>query len=304
MKVGSLPLNALRAFAAVYATGGIRSAARLLSISHSSISRYIQLLEATVGVKLIVRNSSINRITFSDAGEALGRRASKCFQDLGLAVDTIGEVHPQNSVLVATTPSFGKLWLLPRLKHFRAIYPWIEVSIFADSSLTDPAAEQESDVSIRSGGGKSFDGYEPLMSETLIPVASPEYARSLGAIFDMSSLKSANLLHDRNPQASWGLWASEFKLDFLDTRKGQRFSSPDLLLSAASAGLGVALGQERLALPSIQDGSLERLFKPHSIILHASYWVMKKRDASSRIAVRLFTEWLQEEAKQTFSLSS
>jgi LysR family glycine cleavage system transcriptional activator len=36
-----LPLNALRAFATVYAQGGVRSAARELGIAHSSVSRHL-----------------------------------------------------------------------------------------------------------------------------------------------------------------------------------------------------------------------------------------------------------------------
>ncbi len=41
-----LPLNALRAFAAIHATGGVRAAARELRIAHSSVSRHLAELEA------------------------------------------------------------------------------------------------------------------------------------------------------------------------------------------------------------------------------------------------------------------
>ena len=48
-----LPLNALRAFALVYAHGGVRAAARELGIAHSSVSRHLGELDRWLGVPLL-----------------------------------------------------------------------------------------------------------------------------------------------------------------------------------------------------------------------------------------------------------
>ena len=47
-----LPLNALRAFALVYAHRGVRAAARELGVAHSSLSRHLAELEAWMGTPL------------------------------------------------------------------------------------------------------------------------------------------------------------------------------------------------------------------------------------------------------------
>ena len=44
-----LPLSALRAFAAVFETGGVRPAARALQVTHSAVSRHVRELEAKAG---------------------------------------------------------------------------------------------------------------------------------------------------------------------------------------------------------------------------------------------------------------
>lgn len=53
--MNDLPLVALRAFAIVYQTGGIRAAASKLGIAHSSVSCHVRELEARLGTALTVQ---------------------------------------------------------------------------------------------------------------------------------------------------------------------------------------------------------------------------------------------------------
>ena len=61
------PLAALRAFEAVGRLGGIRRAAKELTIDHAVVSRHIRSLEAWVGVQLLVRSST--GYTLTEPGE-------------------------------------------------------------------------------------------------------------------------------------------------------------------------------------------------------------------------------------------
>ncbi|MXY33897.1 MAG: LysR family transcriptional regulator, partial [Boseongicola sp. SB0664_bin_43] len=72
-----LPLNALRAFAAVHETGGIRSAARALDVTHSSVSRHLRFLEDTLGVALIDRDQNQRQLRFTREGERLGQASGE-----------------------------------------------------------------------------------------------------------------------------------------------------------------------------------------------------------------------------------
>ena len=48
--MSDLPLNALRTFAAVYETGGVRPASRALNVAHSSVSRHLRELEKALDI--------------------------------------------------------------------------------------------------------------------------------------------------------------------------------------------------------------------------------------------------------------
>src|SRR5262245_56344328 len=66
-----LPLNALRAFAAIHSCGGVRAAARELGIAHSSVSRHLAELEGWLGVELTTGAARPGAM-FTAQGEALG----------------------------------------------------------------------------------------------------------------------------------------------------------------------------------------------------------------------------------------
>ena len=80
-----LPLNALRAFAVIYETGGIRPAARSLRVTHSSISRHVRELESWIGLSLIEVPEGTRSLRFTDQGEALGRSALAGLRELETA---------------------------------------------------------------------------------------------------------------------------------------------------------------------------------------------------------------------------
>lgn len=295
-----LPLNSLRALAAVYETGGIRPAGRKLGIAHSAISRHLKALEAGLGVPLFEVGQGHGTLVFTASGEALGRQALAALQTLETSVASVREDRRGNSLVVATTPSFAVRWLLPRLSEFQHAYKSIEVSVIVDQQRKSPT-EEGSDVSIRMGGKPRSSLTFPLMDDRLFPVASPKYLQLHGT--SVAGLKAQTLLHDRDPNTSWALWQNKFGPAGLDVRKGARFTSSDLVLRAAEQGMGVALARGRLAEEALERGTLVRLFKDRDIILPDAYWVILNEARSNRSAVQRFVRWLKasiENAKKDF----
>ncbi|KLN58974.1 LysR family transcriptional regulator [Kiloniella spongiae] len=294
----NLPLNAIRAFAAVYETGGIRPAARLLEITHSSISKHVQELEAWIGVSLIDREQGVRTIKFTPQGEDIGRVALENLNDMASAVEAVRESKQGNAVTISTTPSFAARWLLPRLQDFNATFPWIELSIVVDQKLNF-AADHGADLAIRMGQGP-WDGLEctPLMDEQLFPVMSTSLWLKVGRPTELSALEELPLLHDRDPQASWQRWLSEQdSLDF-DTRSGPRFASSDLVLRAAVQGLGVALARGRLVEDDLATGLLIKPFEGKEAMLAQAYWLLHPKGKKKSIAIAKVIEWLSMMSEQ------
>lgn len=305
----NLPLNAIRAFAKVYEAGGIRPAARLLNISHSSISRHVRELEGWLGVDLVNPGKPARSLAFTVHGETLGKAALKSLGNLETVIRSLRERRPGNAVTISTTPSFASRWLLPRLEDFNTRYPWIELSVIVDQKLTD-FSDQGADFAIRMGTGPWQD-FEcaPLMDDALTPVASPDYWNRIKRTVDESGGKNelhrdlarATLLHDRDPNAAWDHWFACHGPTAMDSRTGPRLASSDLVLRAAAQGLGIALARLRLASDDLALGVLIRPFGERIIAMPEAYWIVSPLSQPRRIAVTHAIEWLKAQVKTTLS---
>lgn len=292
-----LPLNALRAFAAVYETGGVRPAARLLDTAHSSVSRHLRELEAWLGVALLEKADGQRSLAFTAAGEALGAAALSSLRELGAAVATLREQRQGNGIIIETTPSIAARWLLPRLPALEAAFPWIEVSVVIEQKLTDLAAGAV-DFSIRMGKGP-WQGLrcDVLMDDVLYPVVGRDLWSKHAKALTEGNASDIRLIHDRDPHAAWQVWQAHYPLEHLNLRAGPRFASSDLVLRAAAQDQGMALARDRLARDDIASGALIRPFGEKCVELRDAYWILRNPDARERIAVTTAIEWLSEKAK-------
>ena len=292
-----LPLNALRAFAVVYAEGGIRPAARTLGVSHSSVSRHLRELEAWIETDLIDRATRSRELTFTAQGVRLGETANHTLSELHQMTESLRERRSKNSVLVDTTPSFAARWLLPQLPEFEAVAPWVKVSVLVDQRQRHPDTIG-CDLSIRMGAGPWDDQRAfPLMSDQLVPVASPRYWDRHPKPGTVDDLRDHKLLHDRDPNTSWQRWRDLHGPVDLDVRKGQRFGSSDLVIRAAEHGLGIALAHRQLIEDSLKGGILEPAFETLMVELENAYWIIPAQAKSSK-AVGVFLDWVKAKAAE------
>jgi LysR family transcriptional regulator, glycine cleavage system transcriptional activator len=298
--VNDLPLNALRAFAAVYRDGGVRAAAREMGVAHSSVSRHLTGLERWLGVALVEPGSGSGRraIAFTPQGETLGRAVLAGFRDLSDAATALREAKPADSVTLSATPSFASRWLLPRLPVLEAGYPRIELSVVVERRMADPA-DSGPDLAIRIGSGP-WPGLhcEALMDDFLYPVMSPAYWERNRRPAQPAELVRLRLLHDCDPDASWGLWKRIHGPEELDVQRGSRFSSTDFLLHAAAQGHGVALARHRLVEEALDSGRLVRPFGKLQVELGTSYWLVRAAGRAPRPAAAVVIGWLKEQARR------
>ena len=301
--MSDLPLNALRTFAAVYETGGVRPASRALNVAHSSVSRHLRELEKALGIDLFEPREGTRALTFTPQGETLGRAALESFGRLTEVVRSLREAPRRNAVTISTTPSIAALWLLPRLPSFEKAYPGIGLSVIAEQKLVPPDTHG-ADVAIRMGSGP-WPGLscEPLMDDELYPVMSRDYWEASGRPEKVASLSHLRLLHDRDPNAAWSHWLSQYSPRATDKQVGPWFSSSDLVLRAASHGLGVALARGRLAAGLVETGSLVRPFNDKVISLPNAYWIVQLASPTKRAAVSAVISWLKSQGTTSVLIS-
>jgi LysR family transcriptional regulator, glycine cleavage system transcriptional activator len=289
-----LPLNALRAFAAIHSNRGVRAAARELGIAHSSVSRHLAELEAWLGVELVA-GSARGSTTFTPQGDMLGNAVVGGLRDIERAVDAVREARTPNAVTISTTSSIAVRWLLPRLVALEQAHRTLEISVVVEQRLEDLNAGTV-DISIRMGrGGWPGVRARPLMDDVLFPVMSPAFHATSKRPRRPEDLIGLRLLHDRDPNASWDAWRSVHGPRVLDVRRGPRFASSDLVLRAAAQGLGVALARGRLARDDLAVGTLLRPIAGLEVRLDVAYWIALP-DREPRRAAAAVIAWLEREA--------
>jgi len=292
-------LTALRAFEAAARLGSINAAASELAVTPGAISHQIKLLEADLGVPLLLRAGRGVAVS----AEARGSLAqlTQAFRDLAAAVGGLRRASQRPALVVSVLPSFASTWLLPRLDRYWALEPAVDVRIETKWGLT--AFERDGvDLAIRFGAG----GYEGLfnrrlLSEGYFPVCSPALIAGPRALARPEDLKRFVLLHvDADylggDWPTWRMWLRAAGVEAaVDWRRGPRFEISDLALKAARDGQGVALASSVLAAEDLERGRLVRPF-PQSVCAPFAYWLVCPEAHLARPAVQSFVAWLEQEA--------
>jgi DNA-binding transcriptional LysR family regulator len=284
------PLHLLAAFEACARHASFARAADELGITPSAVSHRIRDLEESFGEALFVRRGRRVELTIAgarylaDVRDALERLAR-------LARPKLGD-RRRERLRIASPPTFARQLLAPRLAAFGRAHPAIDLELSLSIPFSDVKAS-DSDVEIRFGDGR-FSGVkaEKLFDETLFPVASAAYARTLapGGGITPRDIASATLL--RNPRDAWRDWFAAAGLDVPEPRDGPLFNDLGLLVEAAAQGQGVALARSRLAHAWLESRAVVRLSPIESASLNA-YYVVVTEASAGRPAVRAFVDWIR-----------
>lgn len=286
------PLNAMRAFEAAARQLSFTRAADELNVTQAAISHQVKALEEWLGVKLFRR---LNRaLLLTDAGQAYLPPLREAFDRLAGATERLRADDSRGVLTITTLPSIAARWLVPRLGRFRVAHPDIDLRIDASQHLTDFAREGV-DVALRYGRGE-WDGMraERLMTEDFFPVCSPRLLDGDPPLRRPKDLRHHTLLHDDN-RDDWTAWFLAAGIAGGDPARGTGFTDSSLVLQAAAAGQGVALGRGALAAADLAAG---RLVRPFDISLPASYayYVVYPEATAERPKIVAFRDWLMAEA--------
>jgi len=292
------PMNALRAFEAAARRGGFARAAAELNVTPAAVSQQIRNLEEFLGVKLFHRDGRSMELT--EAGAAGLERLGAAFELMGEAAEAMRQRSSSTRVHVSAPPAFAAKWLAPRLGRFEVLRPDIELWISADDSFVDLDAGR-ADLAVRYGAG-GYRGLhvERLLGERIAPVCAPGLFADAAPV-SAAELARAPLLHDISPEsaedgADWASWFSAQNAADADTSGGGRFDQAALVLEAAAAGRGVALGRRALVHDDVVSGRLVTVIPDGGVALATGYYVITSRARRASPEATAFIDWLKTEA--------
>ena len=280
------PLHCLQAIEAVARLGSVVAAADELCVTASAISHRLRQLEVWLGQPLIARPQPLT-LTAHAVQYAMAARAALA----GLEALPAPRADTSRRLLVAVPPTFARNILVPRLAAFTESHPDIELALQLTIPLLDVKAG-EADVEVRYGGGQYADagGPELLLAEPVFPVAAPTYIVRTGPFDTPAALRKAHLL--RSPLEPWRPWFAAAGLDWPEPAQGVQFNDLGLLMEAAVAGQGIALGRRTIIRHWLAAGLLVPVLDLAAESPHA-YWLLYDRADLQRPEVRRFIDWLR-----------
>jgi LysR family glycine cleavage system transcriptional activator len=172
-------LTSLAAFEASARHRSVQRAASELNVTPGAVSRQIKALEEELGVPLFER--TLGGLMLTADAEALYAVLSQSFSRTAETVQAIRSRNRTKRVTLACTHAFASQWLMRRIGEFWRRFPDISV----DHLISDDAREfrrAEVDLRIRYGFGAWPDETSALlMTDTIYPIAGPEFARQHAA---------------------------------------------------------------------------------------------------------------------------
>ncbi|WP_110655346.1 LysR substrate-binding domain-containing protein [Salinicola halimionae] len=288
------PLATLLPFEAAARWESFTRAAEELGLTQAAISRQIRLLEQDLGTTLFERR---NRGVFlTPAGRELADAVSRGMSRIAQRADDLrgGERAPRVILFCQLCEAF--YWLMPRLAGFNQRHPDIDLKLVTS---TRPLTEQRDpfDIALQTHGRPH--GNHTLAftaADTIYPVCSPDHSAARSAPISVDALAGADLLHHRAEPPDWMEWSAWFAAmgrKVSPPLPGKVFDSYPLMLQAALAGHGIALGWQRTTERLIDAGELVRpveefLVQPEAIAVYTH------RETIDRHACRTLLDWLKE----------
>lgn len=284
-------LPEMQAFVQVARTGSTTRAAAALGLTQSAISRSLATLEDRLGLALFHRIRQ--RLALSDAGRALLPDAERILADLDASALAVMAFGGHREVLrLAVLPTFGAVWLIPRLARFAAEVPEVTVDMSVTLQPLDFDRDPRDAAILRGRGPWRGTHADVLAEERLVVVAAPGL---VPAPLDEAALARLPLLQQATRPHLWLDWFRDAGADPITILRGARFEQFGMVLAAARAGLGLALVPDILVAPDLASGALRQVSA--RVMVSATPYVLNWPERSADVAAfRAFRDWIIADA--------
>lgn len=255
----------MKTFAAVVDSGSFVGAADSLGHSKAAVSRYVNELEARLGVRLLHRTT--RRLSLTPEGEVFLRRCRDLLADLD---DAEAEITSQNDtargLLRVNVPvTFGIRRLATLWGPFRDRYPEVRLDITLVDRVVD-LVEEGYDLAIRIGKLSSSSLVATKLTDTrLVVCAAPRYLDAHGTPSHPEELADHAVI-------GYSYWSAgdEWNMEGPDgrvtvrTRACIQTNNGDTCLAAALAGQGIILQPDFVVGDDVEAGRLVELLPEYS----------------------------------------
>jgi len=267
-------------------------AAAELNVTQGAVSQRIKQLEGRLGGPLFQRLG--RELQLTTLGHEVRAKAEILLtQRAALFLPESASTSPM-TVILNTTPSLARGWLLPRLPALAEACPDTRIRILCSLAFTR-FRESTPEIALRYGAGNwPQTEARPFLQDWLYPVYSPK--------LDPAHLPKAGawshcpLLEDIH--APWRKWFAEREVGMPKVLCG--FNDASVMLDAVERGYGIGLMRHRVVSSAITEGRLVRLGEDR-IDLDMMHWIVTPETDTLNEAARQAREsviaWLIDAAR-------
>jgi DNA-binding transcriptional LysR family regulator len=289
-------LTDIALFLKVLDLGSISAAARHLDLSVAVASKRLQRLEQELGVRLLHRTT--RQLQATAEGGALASQGRALVEDLQALTTGLRRSGTEISgtLRITTSPTFGNLYISPRIPEFLSLHPEVKLSIHFSDEVID-LVSGGFDMAIRIGSLEDSRLIaRRLATNQRVLCASPAYLNKQGRPVTPAELQRHRCLVQIGAQGRPSSWR-------LKSPAGREITAPansylesnlgDSLRNAALAGLGIAMHSTWHVCDDLRAGRLEVVLPDYPVADTGIYAVMPQRRLVPA-RVRAFTDFLAE----------
>jgi len=288
-------VNAYIVFAKVVEAESFTGAAELLGESKSAVSKQINRLEDSLGIRLL--NRTTRRMSLTEAGEIFYERVRRVVEEVEearLAVTQLQE-SPRGVLRVNAPLSYGIEHLGPMLPGFMARYPDLKVDVTLIDRRVD-LIDEGVDVAIRIGVlsdtsliARKLTGYRRIIT------AAPAYWAKHGKPATPQELAAHNCLTYAylSGGRSWRFREPDGQQVDVAVAGNLTANNGEMLAQAAIHGHGVTWLPQFICGPGLAQGDLEPVLEDYELEPVGVFAVFPHtRNLSTK--VRVFVDYCAE----------
>lgn len=288
------PLASMIAFDALYRTGSVTAAARLLGRTHSAVSKQLHLLQDHAGVELFRKQGTGLELT--DEGRAFARTVVRSFDDLRQGYSALRRSSDDGPVTIAVSATFARVWFIPIVSRFNIDHPDIDIVIrlvgVLGSRELDPSPDLVMSWDRLLMPLRDDPHVVPLGDVEMGPVVAPVHRHE----WDGNQLTCATRIDRRGAEIVWDNWERQSGFRFSADRVTV-YDHSYLVFEAARMGMGAAMAARFLVADELASGAL---VAPAGFLTFRNGFYVRpheSREAKQSRNARIFLDWLSENAR-------
>lgn len=287
-----MDVHEMRVFVRVASLRNITAAAVELDMSPSNVSKRLQGLEDSLGVRLFDRNT--RRIRITEEGQILLKHVERVLSDVDAAKAAVrrNKVQPAGTLRVTAPASLGCQHIRPGICEFIELYPEIKVNLSLTDRLVD-IIDEGYDVAIRTGALPDSQ----LIAKRLAPdkyyvLAAPAYLARHGPPGTPQDLTQHNCLV-LGDSSLWTLLRGEEQFS-VRVSGTLACNNAEMLREAAVNGIGIIRTSLLKAQDNIDNRQLVRVLPEYSVAGDAAIWALFASSRHMPPKVRVFLDFFAQ----------